>query len=100
VFGPSSQPLALNGAHFSPLCCFWLTAASDGAEKWRQFYDGAVAKAANRDVAGALDDLNQSLEANPRAVLAANYRGQLKQFQGDLEGALADYYLATRIDSR
>ncbi len=69
-------------------------------EKWRELYKASIVKAGKGDTDGAILDLTAALAANPKAVLAANYRGQLKQFQNNIDDAIADYNLALKIDPK
>ena len=49
------------------------------------------------DLAGALDDLNQAIEIDPKHAPAFGNRGLLRQTQGDLPGALADWRKALEV---
>ena len=61
------------------------------------FFNRAVARRAQGDLAGAREDYDNAIRVNPNDARAFNNRGGLRNAQGDLAGAREDYDTAIRV---
>jgi tetratricopeptide (TPR) repeat protein len=61
--------------------------------------DGAMIKAAQKDLDGAIADYNKAIELNSTNPRAYNNRGVTQFDKGDWDGALSDYNRAIELDS-
>lgn len=65
-----------------------------------QLYNTGTEKLGRQDHDGAIADLTQAIEADPRMIKAWNNRGIARWSKGDEEGALADYEKALELDPK
>ena len=75
-------------------CLMSLTAFSQSVE---EHYKKAERKAAMQDFRGALGELNNAIEKDPRYIKAFNFRGYIKDELDDYYGALQDYNIAISL---
>ena len=56
-----------------------------------------IARLAEGDVEGALQDFNEAIRLKPDYATPFNNRGELRRAKGDVEGALQDFNEAIRL---
>ena len=80
------------------LILIFLLVSCNNNQKADQLYDKAMEKYLSQDSIGAIRDLNNAIELNPRFKKAFFRRGLAKAKLKDLRGAIADLSKAIEID--
>ena len=62
------------------------------------YHNRSMMRLANKDMDGALDDLNKAVSINPKVGAIYNGRAIVRLQKGDLDGALADYEKAIELN--
>lgn len=74
--------------------------SSERAQRAQTLTESARAKIRHQDLRGAIQDLGEAIELDPKSAAAFRLRGLARQVDGDNGGAVEDLNVAIRMDPR